>query len=89
MIAEKDKNIILQYAKKYNVASVFLFGSSLMKGKEANDIDIAVKGIEPRLFFKFYAELFKRLSKPVDLIDLSKKTLFNSLVEETGEKIYG
>ncbi len=89
MIAEKDKNIILQYAKKYNVAAVFLFGSSLEKDGESNDIDIAVKGIEPRLFFKFYAELFKRLSKPVDLIDLSKKTLFGSLVEETGEKIYG
>lgn len=89
MIAEKDKNIILQYAKKYNVAAVFLFGSSLEKDKESNDIDIAVKGIEPRLFFKFYAELFKRLSKPVDLIDLSRKTLFNNLVEETGEKIYG
>jgi len=89
MIAEKDKSIILQYAKKYNVAAVFLFGSSIEKDKESNDIDIAVKGIEPRLFFKFYAELFKRLSKPVDLIDLSKKTLFNSLVEETGEKIYG
>ncbi|MBI5409393.1 MAG: nucleotidyltransferase domain-containing protein [Nitrospirae bacterium] len=89
MIAERDKNIILQYAEKYNVAAVFLFGSSLEKDRESNDIDIAVKGIEPRLFFKFYAELFKRLSKPVDLIDLSKKTLFNSLVEETGEKIYG
>ena len=89
MIGEKDKNIILQYAEKYNVAAVFLFGSSLEKDKESNDIDIAVKGIEPRLFFKFYAALFKRLSKPVDLIDLSKETLFNSLVEETGEKIYG
>ena len=89
MIGEKDKSIIVQYAKKFNVAAVFLFGSSLEKDKESNDIDIAVKGIEPRLFFKFYAVLFKHLSKPVDLIDLSKKTLFNSLVEETGEKIYG
>ncbi|MBI4825953.1 MAG: nucleotidyltransferase domain-containing protein [Nitrospirae bacterium] len=89
MITEADKNIILQCAKKINVASVFLFGSSVDNDKEANDIDIAVKGIEPRLFFKFYAELFKRLSKPVDLIDLSKKTLFNNLVEETGVKIYG
>ena len=89
MIAEKDRDIILQCAKKYNVVSVFLFGSSIDKSMEANDIDIAVKGIEPRLFFKFYAELFKRLSKPVDLIDLSRKTLFNSLVEETGMKIYG
>ncbi len=52
------------------------------------DIDLGVKGIKPRLFFKFYAELFKNLSKPVHLVDLSKKSLFNDLAEETGLKIY-
>ena len=89
MITEMDKDIILQCAKKYNVTSIFLFGSSIEKDKESNDIDIGVKGIEPRLFFKFYAELFKHLSKSVDLVDLSKKSLFNELVEETGVRIYG
>jgi predicted nucleotidyltransferase len=89
MITERDKEIILQYAQKYHVSAVFLFGSSIEKGEESNDIDIGVKGIEPRLFFKFYAELFKHLSKPVDLVDLSKKSLFNDLVEETGVRIYG
>ncbi len=89
MITKKDKETILKYAKKYNVSSIILFGSSLEKGKKANDIDLGVKGIEPQLFFKFYAELFKYLSKPVHLIDLSKKSLFNDLVEETGQKIYG
>jgi predicted nucleotidyltransferase len=89
MISETDKKIILQYAKKYNVSSIILFGSSLEKNKKANDIDLGVKGIEPRLFFKFYAELFKHLSKPAHLIDLSKKSLFNDLIEETGEQIYG
>ena len=88
MITEKDKDIILQYAKKYNVSYIILFGSSIRKDKEANDIDIGVKGIKPGLFFKFYAELFKHLSKPVDLIDLSKRSLFNELVEETGVRIY-
>jgi predicted nucleotidyltransferase len=89
MINETDKKIILQYARKYNVSSIILFGSSLEKNKKANDIDLGVKGIEPRLFFKFYAELFKHLSMPAHLIDLSKKSLFNELVEETGEQIYG
>jgi predicted nucleotidyltransferase len=89
MINESDKKIIQHCAKKYNVSYIILFGSSLEKGKNANDIDLGVKGIEPRLFFKFYAELFKYLSKPVHLIDLSKKSLFNDLVEETGRKIYG
>jgi predicted nucleotidyltransferase len=89
MISEIDKEIIIKYAKKYNVSYVVLFGSSTQKDRESNDIDIGVNGIEPRLFFKFYAELFKNLSKPVDLVDLSRKSLFNELVEETGEKIYG
>ena len=89
MITASDKKIILQYAKKYNVSYIILFGSSIEKGKKANDIDLGVKGIEPQLFFKFYAELYKYLSKPVHLIALSKKSLFNDLVEETGQKIYG
>ena len=88
MITEKDKFTIVHYAKKYNILQVFLFGSSTRKGK-SNDIDVGVKGIDPRLFFKFYAELYKHLSKPVDLVDLSKKSLFNELIEETGERIYG
>jgi len=89
MITEEEKQIIVKYAKKYNILYVILFGSSLSKDKEANDIDLAVKGIEPSLFFKFYAELFKNLSKPVDLIDLSVKSSFCEYVEETGVKIYG
>ncbi len=89
MISEKDKEIIIKYAKKYKVSYVLLFGSSTKKDRESNDIDIGVKGLEPGLFFDFYAELFKNLSKPVDLIDLSKKSLFNNLVEKTGVRIYG
>ena len=89
MLNEKDKEIIIQYAKKYQVSSVYLFGSSLDKTGEPRDIDLAVKGILPRLFFKFYGELIRSLSKPVDLVDLSKKTLFTQIVEEKGLKIYG
>jgi len=89
MITEKDKVIILQCAKKYNVASVVVFGSSLDESCEAHDIDLGVKGLDPRQFFKFYSELFKYLSKPVDLVDISKKALFNDLIEESGVRIYG
>ncbi|RLC49019.1 MAG: hypothetical protein DRH57_00975 [Candidatus Cloacimonadota bacterium] len=89
MITEKDKEIILKYAKKYNVSYIILFGSSITEYKETNDIDIGVKGIKPQLFFKFYAELFKHLSKPVDLVDISKESLFNQIIEETGVRIYG
>ena len=89
MITEYEKEIIKLFAKKYNVTSILLFGSTIEKEKGANDIDIGVKGIKPKLFFKFYAELVKHLSKPIDLVDLSQKSLFNDIIEETGVKIYG
>ena len=89
MITEKEKQVITHYAQKYNVSSVLLFGSSLEKDSEPNDIDIGVKGIAPRLFFKFYGELMKNLSRPIDMIDLSQKTLFTQLIEKNGIRIYG
>lgn len=89
MITNDEKEIILRCARKYHPSSIFLFGSSIDDSGEANDIDIGVKGIKPGLFFKFYADLAKHISKPVDLVDLSKKSLFNEMVEETGIRIYG
>ncbi|HIJ94220.1 MAG TPA: hypothetical protein HPP94_00465 [Desulfuromonadales bacterium] len=89
MISECDRLTLIGCAKKYSVSSIVVFGSSLDESRPARDIDVGVKGLDPRLFFKFYAELIKCLSKPVDLIDMSNKTLFNDLVEESGVRIYG
>ncbi len=89
MISERDKAIISRCAKKYRVSSIYLFGSSLNRDSESNDIDLAVEGIRPKVFFKFYGELLRSLSKPVDLVDLSRKSLFNRIIEEKGVKIYG
>ncbi len=88
MISETEKEIIIHYAKKYSVSSVYLFGSALNQ-HDYNDIDLAVKGIKPSSFFKFYGELIRNLPKPVDLIDLSHKSLFNELIKENSIKIYG
>ena len=88
MISEKDKNIILAYAKKYKLEKVILFGSSKER-MDAKDIDIGVRGIAPNLFFDFCWELYRDLSKPVDVIDLSKDCLFNKLIEKDGLVLYG
>ena len=88
MISEKDKAIILKYAKKYNISTVILFGSCLDK-EDPNDIDIGIKGIEPELFFKFYGELLLEVSKRIDIVNLGKDNLFNRLVEKEGVKLYG
>jgi len=89
MITEKDKNAISLLASRYGVHKVLLFGSSIEGQKEARDIDLGVIGIEPKRFFEFYGDLMLSLSKPVDLIDLSKDTRFNALVKREGIPIYG
>ena len=89
MVTQSEKDIIMRCAEKYGASVVVLFGSSLEDDKIAKDIDLAVKGIEPRRFFKFYGELIKQLPRPVDLVDMSHKSLFTDIVEETGTRIYG
>jgi predicted nucleotidyltransferase len=88
MISETDKQIIVDTAQKYNVSAIYIFGSSLVD-ETARDIDLGVLGVPSTLFFDFYGELIKRLPRPVDLVDLSRPTLFNKLVLRDGMKIYG
>ncbi|TAK60248.1 MAG: nucleotidyltransferase domain-containing protein [Bacteroidetes bacterium] len=89
MITEEEKNIIRRCAEKYQVKEVFLFGSSLGNPDEANDIDLAVRGIKPALFFRFYGDLFFLLSKPVDLVPLDIPTPFTEYVFKHALRIYG
>ena len=88
MITEKDKKIIRQISKKYRVKRVLLFGSSLDQKKSSNDIDIAVDGVSPKDFFKYYGDLLLQLSKPVDVIDLSVSSKFIKLIKQEGKILY-
>jgi predicted nucleotidyltransferase len=89
VISQTDRDTIVELAREYRASCVILFGSSLGDAQEANDIDLGVKGLDPLLFFRFLGDLLTRLSKPVDLVDLSPKSLFNDLVEKDGVRIYG
>lgn len=88
MLTNTEKEIIKQCARKYHVTRILLFGSSLRE-RAANDIDLAVKGINPGLFFEFYADLFKLLPRKVDLVDLDSadKYLARRIIEG-GRVIY-
>jgi len=88
MLNDIDKDMVRACAEKYGVESLYLFGSAL-ESDTPRDIDLALKGIKPELFFKFYGELLRKLSKSVDLVDLSRKSLFADLIETHGVKLYG
>ena len=89
MITEKDKKIIRQISKKYRVERVLLFGSILDQKKSSNDIDIAVDGVSPKDFFKYYGDLLLQLSKLVDIIDLSVSSKLIKLIKQEGKILYG
>ena len=89
MITEQDKKTIQEISKKYHAKRVLLFGSSVDSAKESHDIDLAVEGILPKDFFRYYGELLFALTKPVDIIDLSGASKFISLVKQEGISIYG
>lgn len=88
MISSKEKSVISRLADRYRVKRVILFGSSLSK-KQSRDIDLAVEGLRPKDFFKFYGDLLFSLPKPVDLVDLSRDSKFTRLVRAEGLPIYG
>ena len=89
MLSKHDEYEIKKIAKKYRAKKVILFGSNLEKDTEARDIDLAIEGIDDSHFFKFYGELIDKLSKPVDIVDLKKKNLFNNIILAEGKILYG
>jgi predicted nucleotidyltransferase len=89
VIDPKDKEIIISFAEKLRVKEIYLFGSSLDSETDANDIDLAVRGVSPDLFFDFYGKLLRYLSKPVDIVNLSKRSRFTELIEKNAVRIYG
>ncbi len=89
MITEKDKETIRRISKKYHAKRVLLFGSSIDPVRESHDIDIAIEGVAPEDFFRYYGDLMLRLSKPVDLIDLSESSKFVELILQEGVLLHG
>ncbi len=89
MITEADKKTIREISEKYHAERVLLFGSSIDYSKESHDIDIAVEGVSPKDFFKYYGDLILRLSKPVDVVDLSSTSKFTKLIQQEGIPLYG
>ena len=89
MIAESDKRKIREISEKYHAKRVLLFGSCLDVTRESRDIDIAVEGVSPEDFFKYYGDLMLKLSKPIDVIDLSERSKFTKLIRQEGVLLYG
>ncbi len=66
--AELEK--IITISKEFDAKRIVLFGSCLEDVESAHDIDIAVSGINPVKFFKYYGKVSVSVHDEVDIIDL-------------------
>ena len=65
-ILESELKKIAEISKGFDVGKVFLFGSCLESAEMAQDIDIAVEGIKPKDFFKYYSRISLAINDEVD-----------------------
>jgi len=89
VISEEDRDRIIDIGRRFGVSKILLFGSAASESNAAKDIDLAVSGVPASRFFEFYGELLFSLSKPVDLIDLSRDSRFTRMVLAEGIPLYG
>ncbi|MHA1301362.1 MAG: nucleotidyltransferase family protein [Candidatus Helarchaeota archaeon] len=83
-------NKAINYLKSIGSKGIIIFGSIARKTYDNfSDIDIAIKGISPRVYFKALAELSPLIGKKVDLILLdfvSKEFVYR--IRNEGKLVY-
>ena len=83
------KKLIEKAAKVLKAAGareVYVFGS-VARGEsgERSDVDLAVSGLPPQVFFKAMGQAGDVLGRPLDLIDLDEETPFSRYLKDEGE----
>ncbi len=72
--------------KAAGAKEVYVFGSAAAGTmREDSDVDIAVSGLAPRIFFQAMGEASDALGRSLDLIDLDEGGLFVEYLKEKGK----
>jgi predicted nucleotidyltransferase len=81
----RDIETAVTILKREGCKEIYLFGS-LVHGdfSDASDIDLAVKGLQKKKYFKILGKLMMALDHSVDLINLEKKDRFSALLIKKG-----
>ncbi|MEW6202808.1 MAG: nucleotidyltransferase domain-containing protein, partial [bacterium] len=82
---------IIQRAREFGVKRIWLFGSMLGPNLEIEpqDIDLAVEGVPPEKFFRFWGRLDSAVRSNIDLVYMDNKPPIRHIVMKQGVIIYG
>jgi len=78
----------IELSRRYNVNQLILFGSSLEDISKANDLDLAVSGLEGWKFFELSARLEEELKLNIDLIPLDDDSKLSQHIRKVGKVLY-
>ena len=74
--------------KEAGAREVYLFGSAAQGSvREDSDIDLAVSGLPPEVFFKAMGKAGDILQRPLDLVDLDEENPFTRYLKEEKELV--
>jgi len=72
--------------KAAGAREVYVFGSAAIeKMRSDSDVDIAVSGLPPEVFFRAISDAERALGRPLDLIDLDEDNPFTRYLKSEGE----
>ena len=72
--------------RRLGAREIYVFGSAAYGGMRAgSDVDLAVTGLDPGLFFRAMSRAADILGRPVDLIDLDDDSPFVRYLKEEKE----
>ena len=88
-MSETIDNLIHEAAgilREAGAREVYVFGSAA-KGemRDHSDVDLAVSGLPPQVFFRAMSQASAVLRRPLDLVDLDEDTPFVNYLKEEGD----
>ena len=88
---EATRKLIEQAASQLKAAGareVYVFGSAASGSSRADsDLDLAVSGLPPGVFYRAIGKLHDLLGRPVDLVDLDSATPFTRYLKAESELV--
>ena len=86
-----EKNAVLATAnllRSMGATQVYLFGSATKGGLRLDsDVDVAVRGLPPEVYFSAVSKASELLGRPVDLVDLDDPTPLVDYLLHSGELV--
>ena len=92
LAVSNDTNLLIQRAaaelKTAGAKEIYVFGSAAKgSGDAAADIDLAVSGLPPSVFYRMGARVSDLIGRSVDLIDLDRSTPFTRHLRTENELV--